>query len=64
MIGYQATPDYYNDYISHYNHYHDPKNGQFSSSKDGGVKVSRKERVKQIEDEGYSKKRSKKDCFW
>lgn len=31
MINYTPTPDFYNDYIAHYNHFHDPKNGQFTS---------------------------------
>lgn len=31
MMYYQATPDYYNDYIKHYNHNHDPRTGKFTS---------------------------------
>lgn len=28
---YQSTPDFYRDYIQHFNKNHDPKNGQFTS---------------------------------
>lgn len=42
MIGYTQTPNYYNDYIAHFNPFHDPKNGQFTSKK-GGITVSNKE---------------------
>lgn len=31
MNTYTATPDFYHDYIAHYNHNHDPKSGQFTS---------------------------------
>lgn len=31
MNTYQQTPDFYKDYIAHYNHNHDPRNGQFTS---------------------------------
>lgn len=31
MISYTPTPDYYNDYICHFNKNHDPKNGQFTT---------------------------------
>lgn len=31
MKTYTATPDFYRDYICHYNHNHDPRNGQFTS---------------------------------
>lgn len=37
MIKYTPTPDYYNDYICHYNHNHDPKNGQFTTGSGGGT---------------------------
>lgn len=32
MITYTPTPNYYEDYICHYNHNHDPKTGQFAPS--------------------------------
>lgn len=31
MYQYQSTPDFYNDYICHFNPNHDPRNGQFTS---------------------------------
>lgn len=40
MINYTPTPDYYNEYICHYNHNHDPKNGQFTSG-NGGSSASK-----------------------
>lgn len=40
MVDYQATPDFYSDYIQHYNHNHDPRTGQFTSSKAGGASKS------------------------
>ena len=36
MITYTATPDYYNDYIQHFNPFHDPRNGQFTTGRGGG----------------------------
>lgn len=41
MIIYTATPDYYNNYISHYNHNHDPRNGQFSSGPGGSGSITK-----------------------
>lgn len=32
MVNYQPTPDFYTDYLQHYNHNHDPRTGQFTSS--------------------------------
>lgn len=40
MNTYQPTPDFYNDYIAHYNHNHDPRNGQFTTG--SGVLYSNK----------------------
>ena len=36
MITYQSTPDFYNDYIQHFNPFHDPRNGQFTNGRGGG----------------------------
>lgn len=33
---YQSTPDFYNDYIAHFNKNHDPKNGQFTTGSGSG----------------------------
>lgn len=44
MTGYTSTPDYYNDYIAHYNQYHDPRNGQFTSKKGGVGSIDSKTR--------------------
>ena len=43
---YIPTPDYYNDYIAHFNPFHNPKNGQFSSGHggSGSVRLKRKEK--------------------
>ncbi len=35
MINYTQTSDYYNEYIYHYNHNHDPRNGQFTTGPNG-----------------------------
>ena len=48
MNDYTPTPDFYNDYIAHYNHFHDPRNGQFASKSGGSfikknVKAFKKE---------------------
>lgn len=43
---YTSTPDFYNDYIQHYNHNHDPRNGQFTTGPGGGVITSEKQRKK------------------
>lgn len=37
MKTYTPTPDYYNDYICHFNKNHDPKNGQFTTGPGGPV---------------------------
>ena len=42
---YQATPDFYNDYISHYNHNHDPKNGRFSRGSNNSAIISRSKKI-------------------
>lgn len=39
MKTYTATPDFYRDYIAHYNHNHDPRNGQFASGNSTGGNV-------------------------
>ena len=36
MINYTPTPDFYNDYIQHFNPFHDPRNGQFTNGRGGG----------------------------
>lgn len=41
MITYISTPDFYNDYIKHYNPNHDPRNGQFTSGPGGSPPVSK-----------------------
>lgn len=33
---YTPTPDFYNDYIQHFNPFHDPRNGQFTTGRGGG----------------------------
>lgn len=55
MINYTPTPDYYNEYICHYNHNHDPRNGQFTTG-DGGSGGS--------SEEAPSKKKAKKKIFY
>lgn len=39
MNTYQSTPDFYREYIQHFNPNHDPKNGQFTSGPGGGNKT-------------------------
>jgi len=36
MQQYTPTPDFYNDYIQHFNPFHDPRNGQFTTGRGGG----------------------------
>lgn len=38
MNAYQSTPDFYRDYIQHFNPFHNPKNGQFASGHGGARK--------------------------
>lgn len=38
---YQSTPDFYNDYIAHFNKNHDPKNGQFTTGSGGYAKPNK-----------------------
>lgn len=45
MNTYTATPDYYRDYIQHFNSNHDPRNGQFSSG-GGGAPVIKSRRAR------------------
>ena len=52
MINYTPTPDFYNDYICHYNHNHDPKNGQFAKGHSGSGKtatIKKKSKQKEYE---------------
>lgn len=42
MNTYQSTPDFYRDYIQHFNKNHDPKNGQFVSGHGGNTSVNSK----------------------
>lgn len=42
MNTYQSTPDFYRDYIQHFNKNHDPKNGQFASGHGGNTSVNSK----------------------
>lgn len=58
MIIYTQTPDYYNDYIQHFNPFHNPKNGQFAS-KNGGT-VSRR----QMKVEKRARKDVQKNNIW
>lgn len=46
MNTYQSTPDFYHDYILHFNKNHDPKNGQFASGHGGSVSINKKEKIK------------------
>ena len=46
MQQYQATPDFYNEIISHYNHNHSPVDGKFTSGPGGGVITSERQRKK------------------
>lgn len=43
MKTYTATPDFYRDYICHYNHNHDPRTGQFTSSRGATVMNGQKQ---------------------
>lgn len=60
MINYTPTPNYYKDYICHYNHNHDPKNGQFAKNPGGSgaingnqKKLKRNQRIdKWVNDDG------------
>lgn len=47
MINYTPTPDYYNEYICHYNHNHDPKNGQFTTGH-GSFRSMEEPKVKKV----------------
>lgn len=42
MNTYQSTPDFYRDYIQHFNKNHDPKNGQFASGHGGNAQINKK----------------------
>lgn len=42
MNTYQSTPDFYRDYIQHFNKNHDPKNGQFTSGHGGNEQINKK----------------------
>lgn len=43
MQTYQSTPDFYRDYIQHFNHNHSPKDGKFTSGS-GGPSISSSQR--------------------
>ena len=49
MNAYQSTPDFYRDYIQHFNKNHDPKNGQFSSGHGGSSVNSNVKKAKNRE---------------
>lgn len=53
MNTYQSTPDFYRDYIQHFNKNHDPKNGQFTSGH-GGLSIN--SNVKKLEKTGGANK--------
>lgn len=56
---YTPTPDYYNDYIQHFNPFHDPRNGQFAS-KNGGSGSTDKLKKKAVKAEAKAAKANKK----
>lgn len=47
MNTYQSTPDFYRDYIQHFNKNHDPKNGQFTSGHGGSSVNSKVKKARQ-----------------
>lgn len=57
MNGYTPTPDFYRDYIAHFNPFHDPKNGQFASNNGSKYPLSQKQKQKIAKD--YKKSSSK-----
>ena len=56
MQTYQSTPDFYNDYISHFNKNHDPRSGQFASGSNGVYMQSRRAKKHLIKAQEKDKK--------
>lgn len=60
MNTYQSTPDFYRDYIQHFNPFHNPKNGQFASGHDGArtsiLPEKKQETKKELNDKAIAEK--------
>ena len=63
MINYTPTPDFYNDYICHYNHNHDPKNGQFAKGFGGSTTGAKQASHKKLNNKQIKRMQKDADDF-